>query len=70
VNLTDDGHALTPRAQRVIDEAGHQADRFGHTYVGTEHLLLALLADPQGIAAKSVAAVSSVAALREEWSAV
>jgi ATP-dependent Clp protease ATP-binding subunit ClpC len=39
---------LTPRTRRVLDLAAREADSMGHSYVGTEHLLLALLRDREG----------------------
>jgi len=41
---------FTPRAQRVIQLASKEADRFNHPYIGTEHLLLALVALGEGVA--------------------
>lgn len=41
---------LTPRARTVLEKAGEEADQLGHSYIGTEHLLLALLHDRRGIA--------------------
>jgi len=41
---------FTPRAQRVIRLARKEADRFNHPYVGTEHLLLGLIALGEGVA--------------------
>jgi ATP-dependent Clp protease ATP-binding subunit ClpC len=41
---------FTPRAQRVIQLARREADRFNHPYVGTEHLLLGLIALGEGVA--------------------
>ena len=43
---------LTPRAKRALEQASQQARALNSKYVGTEHLLLALLADPKGIAAQ------------------
>ena len=43
---------FTPRAQQVLALARKEADRFNHNYVGTEHLLLGLLAEGRGIAAQ------------------
>ena len=40
---------LTPRARRVLDLARGESLRLGHNYVGTEHLLLALVAEQDGI---------------------
>jgi len=41
---------FTPRAQRVIQLARREADNFNHPYVGTEHLLLGLIALNEGVA--------------------
>lgn len=41
---------LTPRAQRVLSLAREEADRFHHSFVGSEHLLLGLIALGQGTA--------------------
>jgi ATP-dependent Clp protease ATP-binding subunit ClpC len=42
---------LTPRAKRVIELAIDEARRLGHNYIGTEHLLLGLLHEGEGVAA-------------------
>jgi hypothetical protein len=42
---------LTPRAKRVIELAIDEARRLGHRYIGTEHLLLGLVREGEGIAA-------------------
>jgi ATP-dependent Clp protease ATP-binding subunit ClpA len=42
----------TPRAQKVIEYAIEEAQRLGHNYVGTEHQLLGLLREDQGVAAQ------------------
>jgi ATP-dependent Clp protease ATP-binding subunit ClpC len=41
---------FTPRAQRAIQLAAREADRFNHPYIGTEHLLLGLIALGEGVA--------------------
>ncbi len=41
---------FTPRAQQVLQLAKKEADRFNRGYVGTEHLLLGLIALEQGVA--------------------
>ena len=41
---------FTPRAQRAIELARKEADSFNHPYVGTEHLLLGLIALGEGVA--------------------
>jgi ATP-dependent Clp protease ATP-binding subunit ClpC len=45
----------TPRAKKVVEEAINAARELGHNYVGTEHLLLGLLREGQGIAAQVLA---------------
>lgn len=42
---------LTPRAKTVIELAVDEARQLGHDYIGTEHLLLGLVREGQGIAA-------------------
>ncbi len=41
---------LTPRAKRVIELAIDEARHLGHSYIGTEHLLLGLLREGGGVA--------------------
>ena len=41
---------LTPRAQQAIRLAAKEAERFNHPYIGTEHLLLGLVALGEGVA--------------------
>jgi ATP-dependent Clp protease ATP-binding subunit ClpC len=43
---------LTPRAMQVIQLAYHEALELGHNYIGTEHLLLGLILEKEGIAAQ------------------
>jgi ATP-dependent Clp protease ATP-binding subunit ClpC len=42
---------LTSRAKRVIELAIDEARQLGHSYIGTEHLLLGLLREGEGVAA-------------------
>jgi uncharacterized damage-inducible protein DinB len=42
---------LTPRAKRVIELAVEEGRRLGHHYIGTEHLLLGIISEGEGIAA-------------------
>ncbi|RMH03563.1 MAG: ATP-dependent Clp protease ATP-binding subunit [Planctomycetota bacterium] len=42
---------FTPRAKKVVELALEEATQLGHNYIGTEHLLLALLREQEGIAA-------------------
>ena len=54
---TDHGYEVvgeiefTPKAKRVIELAMEEARKFGHNYIGTEHLLLGLLLEEEGVAA-------------------
>ena len=42
----------TPRVRRVLKLADREKERMGHTYLDTEHILLGLLAEGDGVAAK------------------
>ena len=42
----------TPRVKKVLALAGKEAKALGHSYVGTEHILLGLLREGDGVAAK------------------
>lgn len=44
-------HGLTPRARKVLELAWDEAMTLGHEYIGTEHLLLGLVREGEGIAA-------------------
>jgi hypothetical protein len=41
---------LTPRAKKVVEYAIEEARKLNHNYVGTEHLLLGLLREEEGVA--------------------
>ncbi len=43
---------FTPRAKRVLELAVEEARLLGHNYVGTEHLLLGLIREGEGVAAR------------------
>jgi ATP-dependent Clp protease ATP-binding subunit ClpC len=45
---------LTPRAKRVIELAAMDASRLGHNYVGTEHLLMGILREPESAGARII----------------
>ena len=44
--------ALTPRSKRLLEVSAYEAQRLGHRYIGTEHLLMAIIRDGDGVAAK------------------
>lgn len=48
VNLTPEH--FTPRAKRVLEKSISEARNLGHSYVGTEHILLAILSQVDGYA--------------------
>jgi ATP-dependent Clp protease ATP-binding subunit ClpC len=48
---------FTDDARRVVVLAQEEARGLGHPYIGTEHLLLGLMAEGQGIGARALAAV-------------
>ena len=43
---------FTDRARKVLTLAQEEAQRFQHNYIGTEHLLLGLVRESEGVAAK------------------
>ncbi len=43
---------LTPRAKRVLELSLKEARQLGHNYIGTEHLLLGLLLEGEGVAGR------------------
>ena len=43
---------FTPRAKRVVELSMEEARGLGHNYIGTEHLLLGLLREGEGVAAQ------------------
>jgi len=45
-----DREGYSPRAARILEEAHHQAARFGQKQTGTEHLLLALIKEGENVA--------------------
>ena len=47
---------LTPRTKRILEMSSFEARRLGHSYIGTEHILMAIIRDGNGVAAKIIAA--------------
>ena len=47
---------FTNKAKQALDLAAMEAGEFGHNYVGTEHILLGLLEEGAGVAAKTLTA--------------
>jgi ATP-dependent Clp protease ATP-binding subunit ClpC len=58
---------LTEEAHRSLVLAQEQAQLLHHNFIGTEHLLLGLLADPDGVAGKALDSLGiSIEAAREK----
>ena len=43
---------FTPRAKRILELSWDEARQLGHNYIGTEHLLLGLIREGEGVAAR------------------
>ena len=43
---------LTPRSKRILEISAYEARRLGHSYVGTEHILMAIIRDGDGVGAR------------------
>lgn len=61
---------LTPRMERVMQRADGHARARGHDHIGTEHVLLALLDDPDGIASSIIARLGQTEAIRADLLAI
>lgn len=58
---------FTERARKVVVLSQEEARRFDHNYIGTEHLLLGLLRENEGVAFQALKATDvSLAAVREQ----
>ncbi|MET9484907.1 Clp protease N-terminal domain-containing protein [Streptomyces sp. NPDC006638] len=55
-NVNQDFSRFTPRARNVVVASQNEAREHGHTQIGTGHLVLGLLDDPQGLAAQVLVA--------------
>ena len=47
--------ALTPRSKRILELAAMEARSMGHNYIGTEHLLIGIIKDGDGVGANILA---------------
>jgi hypothetical protein len=58
---------FTDRARRVVPLAQEEAKRLDHNYIGTEHLLLGLIREGEGVAAKALESLGiSLDAVRQQ----
>jgi hypothetical protein len=55
--MYDKFEKFTERARKVLSLAQDEAQRFNHNYIGTEHLLLGLVREGDGVAAKVLASL-------------
>jgi ATP-dependent Clp protease ATP-binding subunit ClpA len=54
------GHIpFTPRAKKVLELTRREAERLGHNYIGTEHILLGLIREGEGVAAQVLVALGA-----------
>ena len=49
---------FTERARKVVVLAQDEARHFNHNYIGTEHLLLGLLREDEGVAAQALSSLN------------
>src|SRR5690554_2344308 len=52
--LNNTSITLTPRSKKVLNLSMDEARRMGHNYIGTEHLLLGLIREGEGVAARII----------------
>jgi len=57
----------TPRAKKALELTVREALRLGHNYIGTEHLLLGVLAEEEGAGAKVLVSLGFARDRAEEW---
>jgi len=50
---------FTPRAKKVLELSLSETKLLGHRYIGTEHVLLGLLREGEGVAAQILAALGA-----------
>ena len=58
---------LSARARHILDMATEEATRYNHEYIGTEHILLGLIREEEGVAADALRNLNvPVAKIRQE----
>ncbi len=60
MNDRDRFDKFTERARKVLSLAQEEAQRFQHNYIGTEHLLLGLVREGEGVAATGARSVGCI----------
>ncbi len=57
--MTSRFEKFTERARRVLTAAQEEAQHLNHNYIGTEHILLGLIREEEGVAAKVLISMGS-----------
>jgi Clp amino terminal domain, pathogenicity island component/ClpX C4-type zinc finger len=64
---SDESRPFTPRAKKVLELSLREALQLGHNYIGTEHLLLGLVQEGEGVAAQVLVSLGAdLARVRQE----
>ena len=58
---------FTPRAKKVMEFSLREALNLGHNYIGTEHLLLGLLDEENGLGARTLSDLGVTREAAEQW---
>jgi hypothetical protein len=58
---------FTPRARKVLELALREALQLGHNYIGTEHILLGVLAEEDGVGARTLTELGVTRERVREW---
>lgn len=58
--MTSPGPVPTPRFHQILGNASEIARSMGHSYVGVEHLFLAILRDPAAVPTQALAEVADI----------
>jgi len=64
---TEGRRPLTPLARKVFDLAVRKALMLGHNYIGTEHLLLGLVEEDEGIGGRTLTELGVTSQRAEQW---
>ena len=50
----DESFGYTPRTKKILEQSIYEARSLGHSYIGIEHILLAMLSEKESVAAKVI----------------
>ena len=51
-NKVEGSISLTPRSKKVLNLSMEQARKLNHSYIGTEHILLGVISEGEGVAVR------------------